>query len=200
MNSHAARVKHWEFKLQGWEGFRDAVPNAAHQALSELDHIGFLQSLVTQNIDGLHQLSGHPEGRVIELHGNNRLVECQSCKILMDPEPAYCEFEQTRQPPRCSCGGYLKPATVSFGQAMPEDKMAQAVENARKADFVLAIGSTLEVEPAASIPRLAQQGGAFYTILNRGSTAQDHLANLRLEGDSTRLLPRIVGRMRGHCG
>ena len=196
MTSHTARVRHWEFKLQAWQGFRNAQPNAAHQALSELDRIGFLQGLVTQNIDGLHQLAGHPEGRVIELHGSNRQVECQSCKALTAPDSVYAEFERSRQPPLCTCGGYLKPATVSFGQSMPEDKMAEAVEAARRSELVIAIGSTLEVEPAASIPRLARQNGAFYAILNRGPTAQDELASLRLEGDATQLLPQLVTQLR----
>lgn len=196
MTSHDARVRHWEFKLHGWQGFHDAQPNAAHQALSELDRIGFLQALITQNIDGLHQLSGHPQGRVIELHGSNRFVECQSCKTLTDPDSAFAEFQRSLQPPLCACGGYLKPATVSFGQSMPEDKMAEAVETAQRSDLVIATGSTLEVEPAASIPRLARERGAFYAILNRGPTAQDELASLRLEGDATRLLPQLVSQLR----
>ncbi len=192
MSSHAARTKHWEFKLEGWRQFRDAKPNVAHQALAELDQRGQLQSLVTQNIDGLHQLAGHPPGRVIELHGTNRLVECQSCRQNSEPDPIFDAFERSHQPPVCSCGGYLKPATVSFGQPMPEEKMRLALESAAQADLVCAIGSTLEVEPAASVPRVAKSSGAFYVIMNQGATAHDSLADLRIEGDVTAILPQVL--------
>ena len=192
MTSSSARTKHWEFKLEGWQQFRDALPNVAHRALAELDQRGQLQSLVTQNIDGLHQLAGHPAGRVVELHGTNRLVECQSCRQTFAPDPIFDDFERSRQPPICSCGGYLKPATVSFGQPMPEEKMRLALESAAQADLVCSIGSTLEVEPAASVPRVAKSGGAFYVVMNQGATAHDSLADLRIEGDVTAILPEVL--------
>ncbi len=195
MTSEEARIRHWEFKLEGWREFRDAKPNPAHLALSELDKTGRLQAVVTQNIDGLHQLAGHSEEKVIELHGTNRAVECQSCGQRLDPEPVFQQFESSHQPPACQCGGFLKPATVSFGQQMPTEKLAQAFEAAARADLVVTIGSTLEVEPAASIPRTAKERGIPYVIVNRGPTAQDHLADLRLEGDATILLPQAVRRL-----
>lgn len=196
MSSHSARVKHWEFKLAGWRQFREAKPNVAHGALAELDRRGRLQSLVTQNIDGLHQLAGHPPGRVIELHGTNRLIECQSCLKTLEPDPVFDAFEATHQPPVCDCGGYLKPATVSFGQAMPEDKLRQAFESAAQANLVWSIGSTLAVEPAASVPRVAKSSGAFYVVMNQGETAHDHLADLRIEGDVTAVLPEVLSSSR----
>ncbi|MCY3775196.1 MAG: Sir2 family NAD-dependent protein deacetylase [Candidatus Aminicenantes bacterium] len=201
LSSREARIRHWQYKLEGWEGFRDAKPNAAHRALSRLDRRGRLDTVVTQNIDGLHQLAGHPPGRVIELHGTNRMVECTGCGARQDPDPVYSEFARTGDPPRCSCGGFLKPATVSFGQAMPRDKLASAFEAAARAQVVCSIGSTLEVEPAASVPRAAHQGGAFYAIINRGATAHDRIADLKVEADVNRVLPvlerRLSSRRRG---
>jgi NAD-dependent deacetylase len=196
MSSHEARIRHWEFKASGWRQFHAAQPNAAHLALAELDGMGYLQALVTQNIDGLHQLAGHPDGRVIELHGTNRLVECQTCRSLTDPEPAFRQFEETGQPPLCACGGFLKPATVSFGQAMPADKMELAAQAAQRARLAVAIGSTLEVEPAASITRLAKRSGALLVIVNQGETAQDYLADLRCEEDALLLLPAALTLIR----
>lgn len=188
IRSQEARVKHWQYKTQGWNEFRDARPNDGHRALVELEEIGKLGWVVTQNIDGLHQMAGHSPEKVIELHGTNRLVECCSCGDLTDPEAHFRAFERTGEAPICSCGGFLKPATVSFGQSMPVDKMKAALEAARQCDMVLAIGSTLEVEPAASVPRSAKTQGAFYAIVNLGPTAQDHLADLRLSGEASETL------------
>ncbi len=198
--SHEARIRHWQYKLEGWEGFRDAKPNSAHRALSRLDRQGRLDALVTQNIDGLHQLAGHPPGRVIELHGTNRMVECIGCGSRRDPDPVYSKFARTGDPPQCTCGGFLKPATVSFGQAMPRDKLEQAFEAAGRAQVVCSIGSTLEVEPAASVPRAAQQDGAFYAIINRGPTAHDTIADLKIEGDVNRILPELADRLERRPG
>lgn len=198
--SHEARVRHWKFKAAGWRQFRDARPNPAHLALAELDRRGLLQAVVTQNIDGLHQMAGHSAAEVIELHGTNRRVECLSCGRLSEPDPVYDEFERTGEPPRCSCGGFLKPATISFGQALPEDKLRRAFEAAERADSVLSIGSTLEVEPAASVPRAAHRGGAFYAIINQGPTAHDRLADLRIEGDAGAVLSEVVRHVRQQVG
>lgn len=192
LQSHEARVRHWEYKLQGWTQFRDAVPNPAHRALVRLDEMGVLAAVVTQNIDGLHELAGHRPEKIVELHGTNRWVECCSCGERSEPANHFSGFEKTHAPPICRCGGFLKSATVSFGQAMPMDKMARAIDLAGNCDAVIAIGSTLEVEPAASIPRHARGAGAFYAIINLGPTAQDRLADMRLEGDAAQILPWVV--------
>lgn len=193
LSSHEARVRHWKFKLAGWKEFRDARPNAAHRALVELERKGKLSAVVTQNIDGLHQLAGQSEEKLIELHGTNRQVECLTCGRRLDPDSCYRSFEGDGQPPRCDCGGFLKPATVSFGQQMPMDLLDRAFRLASEADLVLSLGSTLEVEPAASVPRTAYEQGAPYVIVNRGPTAHDRLAHLRIDADVTRLLPDVVG-------
>jgi len=119
-------------------------------------------------------------------------VDCQSCGERTEPEPHYRRFARTGQAPVCHCGGPLKAATVSFGQALPEQALARAVEGARRADLVLAIGSSLVVEPAASVCLAAKAEGAWYAILNRGRTAHDAVCDLRLDGDVTELLPALV--------
>lgn len=196
MTSEEARIRHWRYKLEGWQASREARPNAAHQALGELEQMGKLLLLVTQNIDGLHQQAGNSEEKVVELHGTNRWVECQSCSRLLEPDPVFEEFARTQRSPRCDCGGFLKPATISFGQQLPLEKLTRAFDEAQKADLVLSIGSTLEVEPAASVPRTAKECGADYVILNQGTTAHDPLADLRLEGDVTLLLPAILEHLK----
>lgn len=196
LESEEARAEHWDYKLEGWQAFRDAKPNAAHLALAELERLGKLDALVTQNIDGLHQAAGISPDRLLELHGTNRAVECLSCGKRTDPEPAFLEFEKTRRCPRCACGGLLKTATVSFGQAMPEALMAKAFSAAQRADLVISIGSTLTVEPAASVPLSSARAGACYVIINRGETAHDRAADLRLEGDAVEILPREVAALK----
>lgn len=197
LTSHDARVRHWEYKTAGWREFRNARPNAAHRALFELEQMGKLQALVTQNIDGLHQLAGHDDERVIELHGTNRKIHCVDCGDVSEPETVFAKFEESGQPPVCGrCGGFLKPATISFGQAMPMDRVEQAIEAALQADVVLSVGSSLEVEPAATVPRTAAENGAYYAILNRGPTAHDQLAEFRSEEDLTEFLPKLVAALR----
>ena len=118
MTSEAARIEHWDYKLEGRDAFRDAQPNAVHQAIVRLERAGKLLCVITQNIDGLHSLAGTSAERLVELHGTNALVECQSCHWRGDPEPHFEYFRRTRKPPLCQCGGFLKPATISFGQSL----------------------------------------------------------------------------------
>jgi NAD-dependent deacetylase len=197
MTDPEARKRHWEFKAGGWSQFREARPNPGHLALAELEKRGRLHSLVTQNIDGLHQLAGSSPSLVTELHGTNRLIECVRCGRQLYPDPIYQEFARTGEPPECSCGGWLKPATVSFGQPMPQAALGRAFREADRADVVISIGSTLEVQPAALVPLRAQEHGAFYAILNLGPTAHDHRANLRVEADASQFLVRVLEEIVG---
>lgn len=203
MTSEAARIEHWDYKLEGWAAFRDAQPNATHFALVELELAGKLLLLVTQNIDGLHSRAGTSPNRLVEVHGTNTAVECQTCGDRSDPEPHFVHFRNTRQPPRCTCGGVLKPATISFGQSLRSEDLERADAAARHADLVLALGTTLSVYPAASIPLLAARRGAPYAIINRGPTAHDALpeVTLRLEGDvATTLAPAVKAALaQGSC-
>lgn len=194
MRSEAARLEHWDYKLEGWANFRDARPNATHQAIVQLEQAGRLERVVTQNIDGLHERAGTSPGKLIELHGTNSKVECQSCGRLSDPEPHFEAFRQTHRPPLCECGGFLKPATISFGQNLRNDVLERAQQAALEADLVVALGSTLSVYPAANIPLIAAAKGATYVIINRGPTEHDgrNEVRLRLEGDVTELFPPAV--------
>jgi NAD-dependent deacetylase len=151
-------------------------------------------AVVTQNIDGLHARAGTAPERLVELHGTNSLVECQTCGKLSDPEPHFESFRKTRRPPLCDCGGFLKPATISFGQNLRNEVLERAQEFARQADLVVALGSTLSVFPAANIPLLAAAKGAPYVIINRGPTEHDNLpeVTLRLEGDVGEIFPKAV--------
>lgn len=194
--SEEARTQHWDYKLEGFDAFKNARPNAAHSALAELERMGKVGVLVTQNIDGLHQDSGIPVEKIIELHGTNRFVECLACGKRSEPGPAFEEFRRTRRCPRCACGGLLKTATVSFGQPMPAALMVRALEEASGCDLIVSIGSTLAVEPAASVPALARSRGAPYVIVNRGATAHDAMATLRLEGDAADILCQAVAGLK----
>ncbi len=194
MTSEAARVEHWDYKLEAWESFRQARPNDVHHAIARLEEAGKIEMVVTQNIDGLHTLAGTSVERLVELHGTNSLVECQSCGWRGDPQPSFDFFRDHRATPRCDCGGFLKPATISFGQNLRPNELARAEHAAMSADLVVALGSTLSVYPAASFPLLAARRGAPYVVVNRGPTEHDGLTevSLRLEGEVTEIFPLAV--------
>jgi NAD-dependent deacetylase len=153
-----------------------------------------LLALITQNIDGLHARAGTSPERLIELHGTNSLIECMNCGALSDPEPHFKSFAETGRPPVCACGGFLKPATISFGQNLRQSDLARAEALAEIADLVVALGSTLSVYPAANIPMIAARQGTPYIVINRGPTEHDNLreVSLRLEGDVGELFPTAV--------
>jgi len=194
MRSEKSRVEHWDFKLEGWEGFRDAQPNAVHRAIVEIEMAGRLEMLVTQNVDGLHAKAGSSREKIVEVHGTNLLIECQSCRERTEPQAHYDHFRETRKPPVCHCGGFLKPATISFGQNLHEEDLERAGEAARRCDLVIALGSSLSVYPAASIPMIAARCGAPYIIINQGPTEHDEAAevSLRVEGNVGDCFPPAV--------
>ena len=194
MTSEAARIEHWDYKLEGWERFRTARPNAVHLAIVELEKAGKLLVVLTQNIDGLHSDAGTSPGRLVELHGTNRFVECQDCHRRSDPEPHFQYFQAYRKPPLCACGGFLKPATISFGQGLDPATLERAYDAVQEADLVVALGSTLSVHPAASFPLMAARRGVPYVIINRGATEHDgeRSVSLRLEGEVTAIFPPAV--------
>jgi NAD-dependent deacetylase len=194
MASEEARVAYWDYKLEAWEKYVQAHPNCVHEAVVELERAGKLELVVTQNIDGLHQRAGTTGARLVELHGTNALVECQSCGERGDPAPHFLYFKSERRAPRCSCGGFLKPATISFGQGLRREDLERAFAAAMDADLAVSLGSTLAVEPAASVPLAAAERGVPYAVVNRGETAHDgHPAlSVRLEGDVGELFPAAV--------
>jgi len=194
MSSGDARFEYWDQKLEAWETFRQAQPNAVHYAVVDLERAGRLLMVVTQNIDGLHAFAGTSPEKLVELHGTNLLVECQTCHERSDPDPHFQNFKKTGKAPLCNCGGYLKPATISFGQSLREEDLRRAAEAAEAADLVIALGSTLSVYPAASIPLMAAQRGVPFVVVNRGSTELDThpSVTLRLEGDVVEIFPPAV--------
>lgn len=194
MSSEQARVEYWDFKLESWPIYRKARPNVVHHAVVDLERAAKVAAVVTQNVDGLHRAAGTSPDLLIELHGTDLLVECQRCHATSDPKPHFDAFAETRAAPRCDCGGILKPATISFGQSLRQRDLERAASAAAEADLVIALGSTLSVHPAASIPLLAADRGVPYVVINRGGTDHDdHPAvTLRLEGDLADIVPPAV--------
>jgi NAD-dependent deacetylase len=194
LSSEAARIEYWDQKLEAWPSFRDARPNAIHEAAVALERAGKLLMVLTQNIDGLHSLAGTSPERLVEIHGTGGEVECLSCGARSDPGPHMDSFARTRMPPTCPCGGLLKPATISFGQGLRAEDLERSARAAAGCDLVIALGSTLSVHPAASFPLAAAERGAPYVIVNRGATDQDGhpSVTLRLEGDVAEIFPPAV--------
>lgn len=194
MRSEAARVEHWDYKLEVWESFREARPNEVHRAIVRLEQANKIGMVVTQNIDGLHSLARTSAERLVELHGTNSMIECQSCLAQTEPAAHFDYFRSQRKPPLCACGGFLKPATISFGQSLDARELARAARAAEEADLVVALGSTLSVYPAASFPLLAARRGVPYVIINQGATEHDEAScvTLRLEGEVGEIFPAAV--------
>ncbi|MCU1455351.1 MAG: NAD-dependent deacetylase [Acidimicrobiales bacterium] len=171
-----------------------AAPNAGHLAVVELERRGKLLAVLTQNIDGLHQLAGTDPGLVVEVHGTMREVTCLDCGERADMQRALDRVRAGEDDPPCrTCGGILKSATVSFGQALDPDDLDRAERAARAADLLLAVGTTLTVYPIAGVPPLAHAGGARVVTVNGAPTAYDHAADAVLRGPIGDLLPAICG-------
>jgi NAD-dependent deacetylase len=194
MTDHEARVEYWQQKAEGLSVLEAAKPNQVHRAIVDLERADKVELVVTQNIDGLHSEAGTTRNHLVEIHGTTRLIECQTCGEHTEPEPHLEWFAETGEPPICHCGGFLKPATISFGQQLKAIDVARAFDAAKQADLVVALGSTLSVTPAADIPLEAAMSGTKYVIVNRGTTEHDHLpmVTLRIEGDVGEVFPAAV--------
>ena len=191
--SEEGRVEYWRQKVAAWPAMRAARPNVGHFAFVDLYERGKLQALITQNIERLHQRSGLPDDRVLELHGTTTEAVCLTCGDRITSDDACQRVEAGERAPRCRlCEGLLKPATISFGQSMPLDVLGRAQAEAENCELFLAVGSSLVVEPAASLPRLAKRAGARLVIVNREPTPLDGLADLVLHGEIGSLLPALV--------
>ena len=179
--SEEARRETWRRRFAMEETFRGAAPNRGHRAVAELVRRGTAAAVITQNIDGLHQASGVPDRQVIELHGNTTYAHCLDCKARYELDTVRAAFERDGEAPVCNdCGGYVKTATISFGQAMPVDAMRHAEIETRAADLFIVAGSSLVVYPAAGFPELAKHNGATLVIINREPTGLDTIADLVL--------------------
>jgi len=183
MSSEAARVEAWKRRLDGWEQYRNAQPNAGHYFVQALSVKEKLIGVITQNVDGLHSRAGVPDDKIVELHGSNRKIICMSCAKEFAPEPIMNRLVGDFSAPRCDhCGGILKAATVSFGQPMPEPAMRQAHEWTGQAEIFMVMGSSLQVQPAASFPVLAKRNGALLAIVNREPGPLDAMADFVFNG------------------
>ncbi|NWG46237.1 MAG: NAD-dependent deacetylase [Alphaproteobacteria bacterium] len=195
VRSEDMRREAWRRKFKEGEGaLWKAEPNQGHRALARLVSEGRAGAIITQNIDNLHQNSGVPPDRVIELHGNATYARCLDCGLRHELAPIRQAFLERDALPVCqSCGGIVKTATISFGQAMPEAAMARAQAETLACDLFVCVGSSLTVYPAAGFPLLARRNGARLVILNREPTDQDEVADLVLNCEAGPVLAGAVG-------
>ncbi|KAA3635063.1 MAG: NAD-dependent deacetylase [Armatimonadetes bacterium] len=193
--SEVHRRAYWDQKARAAAVFGDAKPNRVHVACVELERAGKVETIVTQNIDGLHADAGTSPNRLVEIHGTGREAACLSCEMRTPIEPHLEAYESTGTIPTCSeCGGLVKPATISFGQSLDPMSLHRANQAAERCDLVVALGSTLGVYPAAEIPYAPTSRGVPYAIVNQGATEHDHwpTLTLRIEGDVTAVFPQAV--------
>jgi NAD-dependent deacetylase len=177
--SKEMRRESWRRKFAIEPTMRAAEPNRGHRAVANLVRRGKVSAVITQNIDGLHQASGLPAEKIIELHGNTTYATCLDCGTRHELADIRVEFERDEAAPRClRCKGFVKTATISFGQAMPPEPMRRAEIETLAADLYLVLGSSLVVYPAAGFPELAKRNGAILAIVNREATPLDHMADL----------------------
>lgn len=180
--SEEKRKKYWKTKFELYQSLMVAKPNQGHVAIVGIECLDKLRGLITQNIDGLHQLAGISPEKVLELHGTNRETICLSCGDITDWQETFERLKNGEEAPLCrKCQGLLKPNTISFGQALDPLVLQRSVEWSRDCDFMLALGSTLLVEPAASLPRLAKKAGAKLAIITLSPTPLDGLADLSIK-------------------
>ncbi len=194
MASEEARREYWRRRFAVLDPIEAARPNRGHRAIAKLARQGRLEAVVTQNIDGLHGKSGIAPERVVELHGNATFARCLDCGRHHELAPIRRAFLARGELPLChGCGGIVKSATVSFGQAMPAEAMARAERAALACDLFLAMGSSLQVYPAAAFPLLAKRHGATLAIVNREATELDRWADLVVHGEIGPLLGAATG-------
>ncbi len=189
----ALRAEAWRRKFAMDDIYAGARPSRGHRALSSLASAGRVSTIITQNIDNLHQESGIGDGRLIELHGNGTYATCLTCAQRYDLADIRRAFEESREAPICLwCAGIVKSATISFGQALPASALSAARDAALACDLFIVVGSSLVVHPAAILPLLARRSGAALVILNGERTPLDGEADLVLRGDIGTVLQAFV--------
>lgn len=194
VSDEKAREKYWIMSAEFYDILKDAVPNRAHLAIKALEDTGKLLAIVTQNIDHLHHKAGNSPDKIIEIHGTALSVSCLSCGKKYDRDEIQERLNGGVRIPYCDdCSGILKPDTISFGQAMPEEKMARAFRHARECDLCIVLGSSLVVYPAASVPIQAHQAGARLIIVNRDETPLDPRAELVIHESVSVALGQMMG-------
>ena len=194
VSDERARIKYWKMSTESYEIMKDAAPNRAHLAIKALEDSGKLLAVVTQNIDHLHHKAGNSPEKIIEIHGTVFSVSCLNCGKAYERDEIQERIRSGEAVPYCDeCSGILKPDTISFGQAMPQDKVARAISHAQECDLCIAAGSSLVVQPAASIPVYAVRNGAGLMIVNRDPTPLDSMADLVIHESVSKALGEMVG-------
>jgi NAD-dependent deacetylase len=197
LSSEASREKYWQMATEMYEAMRDAKPNQAHLAVAELEKLGKLDCLITQNIDGLHFKAGNSPEKVLELHGTAMFVTCLSCNKRYERDAIQGRIAKGEKAPRCDeCAGLLKPATISFGQSMPERETREAYEQSSTCDLFIVIGSSLVVQPAANMPVVAHRNGAKLVIVNRDETACDDIADIMIRDQAGPVMSSVLEGVR----
>jgi NAD-dependent deacetylase len=197
ISKETAREKYWDMATEMYESMKDAMPNAGHLAIAEMERLGRLDCLITQNIDGLHFKAGNSREKVLELHGTAMHVTCLSCHRRYERDDIQDRRAKAGKAPLCdACGGLLKPATISFGQAMPEEETREAYRRSETCDLFIVIGSSLVVQPAAYMPVTAKQSGAGLVIINRDETACDNLADIIVNGPAGPTMAAILEKVK----
>lgn len=175
----------------------DVQPNRAHTAIVELEKMGKLRSIITQNVDNLHQKAGNSQHLIHELHGNMQWIVCLDCRKRYPIEIAKQNVPSPDYVLSCnSCNGILKPDVVLFGEALPQDTLMRATQEARSCDLLIVIGSTLFVYPAAYMPLYAKQSGAKIVIINLGRTEQDDIADVRIDAPAGETMTKIMTKLK----
>lgn len=196
VSDERAREKYWIMSTESYGLMKDAVPNRAYSAIEALERLGKLLAIVTQNIDNLHRKAGNSPEKIIEIHGTAFSVSCLSCGEKYDREVIEGRIKSGVKVPYCDvCSGMLKPETISFGQSMPQDKMAVSFGYADACDLCIVLGSSLVVYPAASIPARAVESGAKLMIINRDETPLDPHADLVVHESLGKALGDMVERI-----
>ena len=194
-----ARKMQWQLLTQG--GFvKPAQPNAAHYAVAELEKLGKLDCIVTQNVDNLHHLAGNSPSLIFELHGNMQYVRCLGCNKRFTMAEILARLEKEDIPECIHCGGILKPDAVFFGESLPEYVLNEAFRRASQCDLCIVIGSTLVVYPAASIPLQAYNAGAKIVIINIGRTPMDEKAAVCVEGKAGEIMSEVIQHVKRMMG
>jgi len=197
MRSEEIREKYWRMHQMMWETIRDAQPNIGHYAVTDLYNMGKLDCVVTQNTDGLHQKAGVPGELVIELHGTMQWVYCLDCGQRYPRDQVHDKIVAGENVPRCDgCKGLLKPATIAFGQMMPQEETREAEHRSASCDLFLAAGSSLVVYPAAQMPVIAKDSGARLVIFNLMPTPHDHHADIVISEKTGETLSRVVSQVK----
>lgn len=193
ISDEKARVKYWQMSTETYQIIKDAVPNRAHLAIKTLEDMEKLIAIVTQNIDRLHHKAGNSPDKIIEIHGTVSSVSCLDCGKTYDRDDIEERLRSGVKVPYCDdCSGILKPDTISFGQAMPTDKMALAFTYAQECNLCIVLGSSLVVYPAASVPAHAVERGAALMIINRDETPLDSQADVVIHESVSSALRQMV--------